>query len=236
MIINNSISKDDDIVRSERLTLVSANIDEYGGDLDLSADMLVWAQNAHEQWSELCAISSVETGQTKDAYIMYHYELKEVGKYYNAVKAMLIAIINSSPIEDDIKEAYHIEGKTLRTRDGLTTAIETLKNTHDKLKIEGDTRVLPDNIVDKLVQRREELIERWYKTLGEKKEAKEARELRKRVFAGDTKRLACLLSICKLKWGFDDTRLDLLGFKHKSAIWTFKKKSEEDETTENAKD
>lgn len=232
MIINNSVSTDDYGIRIERLSLLSANIDDYAIELGLSEEMHEWSRNALDKWDDIRTDSHIETVEAGGAYSTLHAELRETYKYYNAAKGLLKAIIKEAGINDDIKESYGIIGKTSRSRKGLTNAIETLKTTHDKLKIEGDTRVLPDVFVDNLVIRREKIIELWYKALDEKKEAKEARELRNRIFNEDTRKLAHLFSLCKMKWGIDELRLRDLGFLNKSAIWTFKHK-DEPENTEN---
>ncbi len=232
MIINNSVSTDDYGDRRGRLLLLSKNIDEYAVELGLSVEMLEWSKDAHDRSSGIEVGSGIETAEAGGAYSTLHAELRETYKYYNAAKGLLKAIIKEAGINDDIKESYGIIGKTSRSRKGLTNAIETLKNTHDKLKSEGDTRVLPDVFVDNLVLRREKIIELWYKALDEKKEAKEARELRNRIFNEDTRRLAHLFSLCKMKWGIDDNRLHALGFLPKRAIWTFKHKDENPENTE----
>jgi len=50
MINNNRFSADDDNVRSERLVLLSSNIDTFAGDLDYVGARLTWAQNASGIW------------------------------------------------------------------------------------------------------------------------------------------------------------------------------------------
>jgi len=49
-VTNNNISRDDDDVRSERLVLLSGNIDTLAGDLGYVDSRLTWAQNASGVW------------------------------------------------------------------------------------------------------------------------------------------------------------------------------------------
>ena len=77
MIINNSISQDTDGERTERLTLLSANIDTYAVEIGYDGARLAWAQDADVAWEDARASAIVEKG----ASLMGATEASRFGKH-----------------------------------------------------------------------------------------------------------------------------------------------------------
>jgi len=226
MLIHNKFTKDNDEDRLERLISISNHIDDYSIEFGLSADKIIGAHDTAEAWESALAKAIVESGQGKGGYSALRAAEVRAAKYYCKAKALLKAILSGRGDSDELFEEYGLRGKSPRGYKRLIAAIDVWKGTHDRLVSEGDDRVLPDAIVAKMVEHRAELDELWHKAIDEKTEAREARRVKKELFDRDTKMLAYLFALCKLHWGVQDTRLPLLGFVEKSAIWTFKKKEE----------
>lgn len=235
MIINNNFAKDDDSDRAERLELLSANIDKYALEIGVSGDNLIWAQNASAQWEDIRASAGVERGEQISFYSEYHAALNDASKYYATAKKILKTMIKQHGGNiGEIVHAYGLEGKSPRNLKGLLAGIKIWKDTNDELVSESDPRVLPQNIMDSLVQHRDNINEMWHKALNEKEQASEAKRIRRDTFASDSKRMTLIFTLCIIKWGREDHRLELLGFKTKSGTWTPKKKDEENDLqTEN---
>ena len=227
MLIHNKFSKDSDDDRLERLLSVSNNIDDFAIEIGLSEDKIEWAHGAGDAWEDTVAKATVESGQEFGGYSALRAAEVKAVKYYCKAKALLKAILKGLGDSDELIEEYGLKGKSPRGYKKLVSGIDVWKGTHDRLVSEGDDRVLPDAIVAKLVEHRVELDELWHVAIDEKTEAREARRAKKELFDRDTKMLAYLFALCKLHWGNQDSRLSVLGFVEKSAIWTFKKKEEE---------
>ncbi len=227
MVINNNFRQDDGGIRIERYIDLSANIEEYKIELNLSDDVVEWGKNAHDVWNKAPAIAGIETAQAGGAYSVLRDAEKVAYKFYNKAKAMLKAMLKYDGASEEVIEEYGLLGRTPRGYKKLIAAIDVWKETHDRLVSEGDARRLPDGIMATVVEHRETMAAAWHKAIDEKTEAREARRAKNALFDRDTKMLSYLFAICKLHWGNDDTRLGSLGFVKKSAIWTFKNKEEE---------
>ena len=228
MLIHNKFTKDNDLERTERLISIFNHIDDYSSEFGLAADKITWAHNAYNIWHAAVINADADQAEGEGAYMALRIAEQSGAKFYCKAKALLKAILSGRGDSDELFEEYGLKGKSARGYKRLIAAIDVWKGTHDRLVSEGDDRVLPDAIVAKMVEHREELDELWHKAIDEKTEAREARRVKKELFDRDTKMLAYLFALCKLHWGIQEPKLMGLGFVQKSAIWTFKKKEEEE--------
>ena len=228
MLISNKFTQDSDVKRKERLSLLSHNIGDYKIELDLSEEVFEWGINAYDNWALVPVRARIEEEQAGSAYSTLRDAEKKAYRFYNKAKAMLKAMLKYEGASQEVIEEYGLLGRTPRGFKKLIAAIDVWKETHDRLVSEGDDRRLPDGIMADVVGHRETMAAAWHKAIDEKTEAREARRAKKELFDRDTKMLSYLFAICKLHWGNQDSRLSLLGFVEKSAIWTFKNKPDEE--------
>ena len=68
VIEDNNFTRDNYGVRSTRLSLLKANIDDYSTEFTLEANMLAWAQNAYDAWETAIVNQSAESGEKSEAF------------------------------------------------------------------------------------------------------------------------------------------------------------------------
>ncbi|MGC9315336.1 MAG: tetratricopeptide repeat protein [bacterium] len=221
MIINNSVSADDYTTRAERIQLLSDNIDTFAVELAIVPPRLNDAQNADAEWEEACAKCVVEAGQKDEAYETFHQAVEAAANYYSAAKKHLLTIIyESGGKPDDFINAYGFNVRSPRRYKKLTAAIEAWKRNHDFLVVEGDPRVVADAIINQLVGHKDNIDGLSNTAFIEKDESDTAFSEKRELFDRHTNLLQFIYTAAVLVWGNDDSRLNLLGFKPKSEIWT----------------
>jgi len=221
MIINNSISQDTIDERWQRVSLLSANIDTYAVELDVTGARLTWAQGAASAWETARATAHVESGEMNEAYQTYNQAFEAASKYYNKAKEFLIrTVVEISGPDDDILQEYRVDRPTPLEQKGLVSSIEDWKITHDRLKAAGDPRVVNDAIVANLMTHRNTIVTLWHDAEQERQESTDAYKTLHALYDTDSRALGWLLGLCFLVWGDDDSRLRLLGFVPSSEIWT----------------
>ena len=220
MIINNSISQDTDGERTERLTILSANIDDFAVELGITGARLQWAQGADMAWLDAIATAGVEDGQMDEAFETYHQGLHDAAEYYSGSKQYLLAIIYELEKPDDIIKGYEFDKPAPRHYSAIIAAITQWKRNHDYLEGEGDPRIVNDTIMDQLVAHRDNVMTLRENAFKEETESDNAFAAKHDLKESDEKAMALLLNLCKLTWGDDDSRLKLLGFLPSSEIWT----------------
>jgi len=221
MIINNNIAGDNYTERAERLQLLSTNIDTYAVELAISGARLASAQNADAGWDNACAKCVVEAGQTDEAYEEFNKAVVAASKYYSASKGHLLTIIyevGGKP--DDYINRYGFNVDSPRKYKPTTRAIEAWKLEHDRLVALPDPRVISDAIMTKLWAHKTGIDGLSNVAFIEKLEADTAFDEKQALFDAQTNLLQFVLTAAVLTWGDEDPRLNLLGFKPKSEIWT----------------
>ena len=221
MIINNSVSADDYTTRAERIQLLSDNIDTFAVEIGVSGARLTAAQAADSEWEDVCAKCVVESGQKDEAYETFHEAVEEAANYYSTAKGHLLTIIyENGGRPDDFINAYGFNVRSPRRYKKLTGAIEAWKRNHDFLVGEGDPRVVPDAIMNQLIAHKNNIDALSNTVFIEKDESDTAFSEKLELFNRHTNLLKFIYTAAVLVWGNDDSRLNLLGFKPKSEIWT----------------
>ena len=221
MIINNRFSSDDDNVRSERLVLLSANIDTFAVELGYAGARLAWAQGASAAWETARTATGVEKGEMNDAFEDFHKYVIDCSKFYSAAKEMLQNIIweyGGKP--DDFIERYGLKGATPAKFRALMVKYNEWLSQDAKLRAAGDPRIVPLAITDQITARRDQMDMMFDVANTEQNESTAAFETKFDIFDADTYQLNILLNAAKLVWGDDDHRLRLLGLCPSSEIWT----------------
>jgi len=221
MIINNSISADSYSERAERLQLLSTNIDTFAVDLGIIDPRLTSCRNADGEWDDACAKCVVEDGQKDEAYEEFNKAILAASKYYSALKKHLLTIIyefGGKP--DDFINQYGFNVDSPRKYKPLTAAIEAWKREHDRLVAIPDPRVVSGAMMTNLWAHKTGIDYLSNAAYIEKNEADTAFDEKQALFDVHTNLLQFVLTAAILTWGDEDPRLNLLGFKPKSEIWT----------------
>ena len=226
MIKYNRFTQDADLVRAERLALISHNVDTYSAELGLPPDKLLWAQNCKAVWSDIITKSGINKGRIDEEYQEFQKSVAKAVKYYCGLKALLKAIIKDAGNDEELLRSYGFVGKSPRRFKKLVSAIDQWKETHDDLVAAGDSRVIGDSFLNKLVDYRAAMVEFHQAALAQKRVTADIFKQKHEIYANDTTMLQFLFSLCKLTWGAQDSKLELLGFKTRSGVWTKKTKPE----------
>ena len=222
MLKGNSFSQDDENERSERLGLLSANIGDYSVELGLPPDKLVWAQGASVVWEDARSLSTVESGETDEAFEEANQAYKTAVKYYSSAKEYLLSIIYELEKPDDSIKDYGFGGPGPDCVRGLIAAINAWKRCHDRqlAKVPPDTRVVPDAVITQLLDHSVIIDDLAMAARAERRERIDANAAKMALFDIDSKLLNFVFNLCKLTWNDDDSRLGLLGFVPSSEVWT----------------
>ena len=220
MLINNRFSHDDDDTRLERLTLVSANIDDHSAELSVIADRLDWAQNAESAWLAAMSNATTEDGQMDASYQQLHNAVTAAHDYFVQSRDYLTALIMEHPESSKIMHAYGFEGRTPRNCEGLRKAIDAWKDEHERRVAEGLSPVVPDAVMTTLMNHDTALHDLRDTSKTEEEESDTAYRIKAETFATDSRELSILFTVAKLTWGPDSSKLKLLGFVPSSEIWT----------------
>ncbi len=224
MIKNNRITQDSDGTRMLRLSLVSKHVTEFSAELGLSPDKVDWALNAEGIWTGIDSSAAVDKGTIDEAYQEFQLKVVEAAKYYAKCRAYLTALIKAEGVDDELLRSYGFIGGSPRRFKQLSNAIEQWKETHDDMVSAGDSRVVIDDYMNQLLSLREAMIERHQEALAARRRSAESFKRKREIFDKDTAMLQFLFSLCKLTWGPDSSKLELLGFKTRSGVWSEKKK------------
>ncbi len=222
-ITNNSFSKDDPGLRDLRLTLLENSINDYAVELDVTGDLLVWAQNCGDGWDD--AQKEARRAENAKGLAFEEFKHKQIDckKRYQKTKNFLKAIIAPHDNAAEIMRAYSIDGKTPLSREGLECAVDDLARQHETYKAAGDPWILPDHMVDALRTLRAEMSDLHTTACTMRERAKVAREAMKARFRDDTHRLKMVYELSVMAWGVQGGHFLRLGMLRKSMIWTKKR-------------
>jgi len=222
-IRNNAFSGDTDADRSDRLDLLTANIDSHAGELGVTGDRLTWAQDASAAWLQARSDAITEEGEKENAFEDFQNYVADTVVYYVSAREMLEQIIyeyGGKP--DDMLYQYGFKDASPRRYNQLSAKIQAWLDMDAKLRalVPPDPRVAPDAVITELGNRLTAMLTGYQKAYSEKSESDLAFKAKHDLFADDSYQLSILFMAAKLVWGDDDPRLRLLGFCPKSEIWT----------------
>jgi len=220
MITNNSISVDTQGERIERLTLLEVNIGAVAVEIGVAGTRLAAAQTSGADYLGAIANAGVQDGQTDEAFETFHLCVDDLTKLYSASKEHLLSIIWELEKPDDFIEAYGFRGSSPYRHPGLLAKIDMWKDNHDVLTAALDERVLSAAAMANLIAKRNEMAAFRQTAYVEKHEATEAYDALHELYDAHTKLMSFIYTAACLAWGDDDSRLNLLGFKPSSEVWT----------------
>lgn len=229
MIKNNRFTKDDDITRLDRLDKISVHIGDFEGELGLPPDKLDWAHNCGDFWENLTQEADVQDGHLSGLTTGLNMLTAEVREDYVIKRGLLETIIDGIDPDESLKREYGFEGRSPRGFTKLLAGLDRWEDNHLRLTAEGDPRVLPDEFFASLMVFRDKLSDAIYERARQKRLVSDLIQQKHERFKFDTNMLRYLFSVCRLKWGPDDPKLELIGFKTRSGVWSEKKKPEETE-------
>jgi len=90
MLKGNNFLHDDDNERSERLLLLSGNIDVHAATIGVSGTLLTWAQGASAAWENLRENALVQDGEMDEAYQHVQEKYAEAAELYAEAKIIFL--------------------------------------------------------------------------------------------------------------------------------------------------
>ena len=212
LILDNAFTIDSYNRRSDRLSLVSANVGTYAEELGITEEVLSWATSADNDWSVARVSAGVEKGERDVAFETYQNKLDETRSLVIDIKEVLIALIEDTEKGKEIIDEYGIGGQTPRNRAGLKQFIDQIAETSIRLRAAGDSRVLPETLINRLVEAGNEIVNLWHTAQKEKQESALAYDTLEDVYNEDSQKLRLIYQMAKLCWGSFSPNLILLGF------------------------
>ncbi len=209
LINNNTFSSDDSGKRSTRLDFLSKTITDVKVELSISGDMLSWALNASDIYTELLTSKNVQKGIVGEAVQTYQENFNELKKNYQILKNIIISRYADNPEKLVI---YSAGGRTPITMDGLKRAAELMIQGNNKLAELADPNVLPVNMIDNLQDIVNQINVNFMKASLEKEEYQKKLKEYHRIFDEDTRKLRALYNWAVVFWGNDNPKLITIGF------------------------
>jgi hypothetical protein len=216
----NDLGNESDDQRQARLYLLSGNIDTHKVALGVTGTLLTWAQGASDNWIALSVAASREAGDVDEAYQEFQLKYRVAQEKYSVVKSLLLAVLDDYQDNDEAAEQYGVMKETPRTIEAVYRGIEQIKAQHDIYTAAVDPRVIADSLVTALMAAANEFYPLWKFAVTQKKEARQAYDLKQAAFANDTKKLRLIFNMAVAVWGNNDPQLKELGFVPASEIWT----------------
>ena len=212
LILDNAFTNDTYDRRSDRLSLISANIVTYAEELGLTETLNSWAISAYDEWSTARVSAGVEKGERDVAFESYQNKFDETRSLVIDIKEVLLALIEDTEEGKEIIDEYGIGGSTPRSRAGLKQFIDQIDETSKRLRAAGDIRVLPEALITRLNDAGTEIVDLWHLAQKEKQESAEAYDTLETVYNEDSQKLRLIYQMAKLIWGTFSPKLILLGF------------------------
>jgi len=199
-------------MRSTRLQLLSSNINTYIGVLPLSQEIFNWAATVSDEWSNQVSTAHVERGEKDVAFETEQRLSRDLREYFTKAKQLLVSMINSSGLGDDVLEEYGFNEPVPVKRALILKAVDQVKTTNDRLRAEGDPRVLPENIVNTLVEKAEAVEASWHEAQKQSQESIQAHKVLREMYDNGTKKLRYIYHAAVLVLGKYSHDLGTLGF------------------------
>ncbi len=212
LILDNGFTHDTYNRRSDRLSLLSNNIETHSVELGLSETLLSWGTSAYDLWTTKRVSAGVEKGERDVAFEAYQKAFNEARSLVINIKEVLLALIEDTEEGKEIIDEYGIGGLTPRNRAGLKQLIDQIIETSNRLREAGDLRVLPEALATKLADAGVDFEDQWHKAQKEKQESAEAYDALEAVYNEDSQKLRLVYQMAKLIWGAYSPMLALLGF------------------------
>ncbi len=212
LILNNAFTIDTYNRRSDRVSLLSANIGTFAVELGLSETVLSWGTSAYGVWSSARVSAGVEKGERDVAFETYQNTFDETRSLVIDIKEVLLALIEDTEEGKELIDEYGIGGQTPRNRAGVKQLIDQIKETSIRLRAAGDVRVLPEALVTRLADAGTEIVDLWHLAQKEKQESAEAYDTLEAIYNEDSQKLRLVYQMAKLTWGTYSPKLILLGF------------------------
>jgi len=212
LILDNGFTHDTYNRRSDRLSLMSNNIETQSVGLGLPETLLSWGTSAYPGWSAARVSAGVEKGERDVAFEIYQNTFDETRSLVIDIKEVLLALIGDTEEGKEIIDEYGIGGATPRNRAGVKQLIDQIIETSIRLRVAGDVRVLPEVLTTKLADAGTAIVDQWHMAQKEKQESAEAYDALEAVYNEDSQKLRLVYQMSKLIWGTYSPKLILLGF------------------------
>ncbi len=130
VITDNNFTRDSYGIRSTRLNLISANIDDYSSELELESSLLTWAQGAGAAFMSALINQTDEQGEAEEATETLQAKEEELLERYQHLKDLILSRIDDRAI---LKQ-YGVYDPTPRTRKGrYLAATEFVEENQERL-------------------------------------------------------------------------------------------------------
>ena len=207
---NNGFSKDVLTVRTARLQALKTYINDHVVVLSIPAQLSEWGILAYDEWGALLSLSSVEQGEAAESYQDMHEADENTFSYCMKCRELLR---DSYGADDKVLRIYGISGAFPTQRKAKIKAAQDLIDGHNRLKLEGDPKVLPDAFINKL-QGYLNISNDSYANLilKEQPEADQAIDNQNAKFETDSRNLRNLYNWALMTWDKYEPFLVQLGF------------------------
>ena len=133
LILNNSMSADLLGLRTSRLIMLSANIDEYSAEIGLSQATIDWGIASKDTWVDALSNSNLQRGECDTAYETYYQIFDDAKEYYQKLKALLLANIADIVNKNEYTSLYGIAGPSPRTLGDFYASVRKMKEANEAL-------------------------------------------------------------------------------------------------------
>ncbi|HHE39237.1 MAG TPA: discoidin domain-containing protein [Candidatus Cloacimonetes bacterium] len=209
---NNNISQQTQAQRDATTAQLEHNIAVQGPLINLPLELTTWASTSNTDYMAKLTAAGIEKGERDVKSEEFQYKKAETYENLVGIRELTEAMVYDAGEKDELLDMYGLIGPTPLDRAGLKKVITQYKETADRLRLEGDPRVLAEAIVNKLVTLKDEMESLWLDYRTEKEDSMEAYDILQECYDEGSEKLRHIYRYATLAWGKYSPKLLLLGF------------------------
>ncbi len=211
VIRDNDVANDDYAMRGARLLLLSRNIGEHTGELDLPDELLDWAVEAYDNWNEASKML-VDTLAVEEIFRIAQVATAALRTKYQATKNLL----KTRYLSPDDREIYGIAGRTPVKRPELLAKARDMVNAHQRFSDLGDPNVIPNAMINAVAALADDVETKHDDAYFQKDRGHKASLAVRAHYNRDTAMLRTFYRWCVAKLGRDSTIFIAIGFRSRA--------------------
>lgn len=207
-IVDNNFTIDSYPMRSERLNTIQGNLSSIQSELNAPANIVTWAEDCYDVFSDLWSTSTSESGQGEAYTLDVNLKLNVMEEEYQNMRTLAISLYRNNPVL--LKEFQFDELFPDDRYRKINKVLFVLKR-HEEHVDMGVTTLVPTAIITRLTNALEDLQEALQKQEKERVGGTRAVALLNQRYEYDTGMLQELKAFWYAMMGKNDSRIGLIG-------------------------
>ena len=208
IVLNNNFTEDTHGIRAERLNAIQGNFASIQPELSAPANVATWAVDCYDVYSQLLAVSGVETGESEGATLDAVTKGDLMEEEYQNARILGNSLYADNPTK--LKD-FNFESAFPDNRNDKIARVDQVLNAHARHVADGVTPTIPASAITRLTDAKLAYVAALNVQDKERADARQAVADLKERFESDTKMLQTLRAWWYAMMGKYDERIDLIG-------------------------